>query len=132
TILTSVRGADWRIGYDTVVAAVEQRRKDRNKHEAAILIVTPGTRQLKEQGPALNRAIKAATVFAGNVEEAQTVVAARGEAPAPNPEDLMRQVKGLGNDMQAVSLTDGANGSWLLDEYGKVYYTSIVRKRVRI
>lgn len=81
------------------------------------LAFSPGSHQIEEAGDAFMDALKSSKIYFSNREEAAKIV---GADPKSEIKDLLSKIKELGP--QIVSITDGAEGAYAMDESNNTYY----------
>jgi len=109
--LTSI-GARWEKAYHYAI--------DFLTRNAIPYAFSPGSHQLRDMGEECLNALHNATSLFVNKEEGITLIKEKGQTPATDVYALMKQLQACGP--QLISLTDGAEGAYALDENGTTYH----------
>jgi len=115
--LTSL-GMEWENAYEKAITYVEE--------DKAQLAFNPGTLQLREKSPIVEKAISIASVLIVNKEEAQKIITeyAGKQNPPEDIKEILTIVMDLGPKI--VVITDGKNGSYALDSEKNFYHEGIL------
>lgn len=115
--LTSL-GMQWEKAYEKAVAYVQE--------EKVSLAFNPGTLQLAKKSPIVEKAISIASLLIVNKEEAQKILSeyADQKNPPSDVKDILSEVMKLGPHI--VVVTDGKNGSYVLDSEKNFYHEGIL------
>ncbi len=115
--LTSV-GEEWKGLYQRVLEYVKEKNVK--------LAFNPGSHQLKEGRDSFMNVLHAADVVFVNREEAEKIAygTERMTDGFNQPETLLRELQKLGP--KVVNITDGDQGSYAIDQTGKVYHQGIL------
>lgn len=117
--LTSL-GEEWKPLYQRVCMKVRGARP-------SYLAFNPGSRQLKAGLESFINVLPQTDIFFLNKEEAEDIVYGKDQELSDEqkkPEILLQKVKELGSN--AVSMTDGENGSYYIDETGRIFFQNII------
>lgn len=110
---------------------VYQKTADYVKKGKCKLVFVPGSLQLDQKGEELFEMLKLTDILFVNKEEAEVIVSSvkRLAFSLDNKmKELLRAVQELGPKI--VVITDGKNGSYVLDEKGKFYQYGIIPAKV--
>ncbi len=116
--LTSL-GKEWKTLYQRVI--------DYKKTHDTVLAFNPGSAQLQEGRESFKNVLSICDILIVNKEEAEEIVYGaiqHTENQATQADVLMQELQKLGSKM--VCLTDGLNGSYVIDPEGKVYHQEIL------
>lgn len=111
-VFLSSIGREWQKAYQNVFNFV--------KNNNVKLAFNPGSRQIKEGMESFKEIVKAAEIIFVNKQEVQHLISDENENEIKN---LLLKVKNLG--AKIVVITDAANGSFVLDENGKMFKIGI-------
>lgn len=103
-------GKPWEDAYRQVLAY--------SKANNIPIAFAPGSFQIETGGEVFDQVVKNSKIFFSNREEAEKILNTKYEIP--NTKELLLAIKKLGPSI--VSITDGANGSYALDENENVYF----------
>lgn len=112
--LTSV-GDEWKMLYEKVNSYVSQHNVK--------LAFNPGSKQLQAGRDSFLTTLNHTEVLFVNKEEAEKIVYGE-EKEGSTIESLLKGLQNLG--AKIVSITDGADGSYAIDEQGQIYTQSII------
>ncbi|MBI5452938.1 carbohydrate kinase family protein [Candidatus Gottesmanbacteria bacterium] len=113
-------GTNWRQTYPDVTSYAK-------KHKDVLLAVSPGSQEMKDKGPELYETITHATVLFANKEEALSLIGEDPETSTLPIDEILIKTKKLGP--QVISITDGANGSYTIDDQN-IYHLGVLTPTV--
>ncbi len=82
------------------------------------LAFSPGVRQIENKNDLVNDVLKNSKIYFSNREEAMKII--NHKSSIINPKELLYAIKNLGPEI--VSITNGANGAYALDERNNAYF----------
>jgi sugar/nucleoside kinase (ribokinase family) len=114
--LTSI-GKIWESAYEKIL--------DYASKENISIAFSPGSQQMKNMNDVFIRTVHQAKMLFCNKEEAALINQKLTDNTLDNSKDLLLSLKN--NGFELISMTDGANGAYVIDKDGKVYKTSAVK-----